>query len=38
MKAVPLLLNCVDCRTSGSNYQIIVRDSIHRWIYVSPCR
>jgi len=38
MNAVPLLLNCTDCRTFGSNYQNTVRDSIHKWICVSPCR
>jgi len=39
MNAVPLSLNCTDCRTFGSNYsyKIIVRDSIHKWIGVSPC-
>lgn len=38
MNEVHLSLNCTDCRTFGSNYQIIVRDSVHKWICVSPCR
>jgi len=38
MNAAALSFKCTDCHTFGSNYQIIGRDSIQKWICVSSCR